>query len=455
MSEERFTPGKGDAFFKQGDQVAETGNYDYAIEMYTEGIKRDANLERGFVKLREVALKRTLKGGKPAGMMDKRKHRIGKDPVENLANSCYLWAKEPGSEALMEQVLKFARQLELNEVITWIAKLLVEALKLNKRPLKRTIISVVDACEEIEDYETAIRACEIAIQHNPADGLLDDRIRHLGAQRTLQKGKYGQEGHKFTESVKDIEVQKKLLVEDSLNKSEDYLKNQAEAAKAQYLENTSHVGKINSYAEALLAFEKPAYDKQAVEVLAKAYKDTKAYQFKMKIGDIKMKLYNRKISQLRRQGDKDALKKAYTQQVIFEIGEYKERVANYPTDLGLKFELGKRLYMVGKYDEAISLLQVASRDKRKYIATMNYLGQAFMKKQWWQEACDTFEKVLANDITEERAKDIRYNLGGCYEQMGELQKAQEQFSYVAQIDFNYKDVRARLEKVRNAIKAQG
>ena len=450
MSEERFQPGKGDAFFNQGDQVAETGNYDYAIEMYVEGIKRDANLERGFKKLRESALKRKLKGGKPAGMMEKRKYRPGKDPVVNLANACYLWAKDPASEALLEQVIKSAVALELKEVIQWSCEVMVEILKTIKKPNRKLIMFVVESAEEIEDYGNAVKACEIAASAFPEDGSLDDKLRHLGAKRTLQRGKYGVEGHKFTDSVKDLDQQKKFLEEDSLNKSEAYLKNQLQNAKKSYLENTKHIGKINALVQALLAFEDAAYEAEAIKVLNKAYEDTGAYQFKMSMGDIKMKLYKRKIAYYKQKGDIDSAKKTYAQQLKFEVAEFTERVASYPTDMGLKFELGKRLFMVGKYDDAIAMLQVATRDKRRYVSTMNYLGQAFMKKQWWQESCDTFEKVLQTDLTEERAKDIRYNLGSCYEKMGQYKQAAEQFSNVAQIDFNYRDVRARLEAVRKA-----
>ena len=41
-------PGKGQAFFDRADQVAETGNWDFAIEMYLQGIEREPdNIERG------------------------------------------------------------------------------------------------------------------------------------------------------------------------------------------------------------------------------------------------------------------------------------------------------------------------------------------------------------------------------------------------------------------------
>ncbi|MCK4601377.1 MAG: hypothetical protein KAU28_02855, partial [Phycisphaerae bacterium] len=77
--------GKGKAFFDRADQVAETGNWDFAIEMYIEGIRREPdNIERGHHPLREVAMKRLAQGGKKAGMIEQLKHRPGKDPIASL-----------------------------------------------------------------------------------------------------------------------------------------------------------------------------------------------------------------------------------------------------------------------------------------------------------------------------------------------------------------------------------
>ena len=102
--------GKGKAFFDRAVQVAETGNWDFAIEMYMEGLKREPdNIPQGHQPLREVALKRKAKGGKGPGMKDKSKARPGKEPAENLAKATYLLAKEPGDLAFMDACVKAAR----------------------------------------------------------------------------------------------------------------------------------------------------------------------------------------------------------------------------------------------------------------------------------------------------------------------------------------------------------
>ena len=142
--------------------------------------------------------------------------------------------------------------------------------------------------------------------------------------------------------------------------------------------------------------------------------------------------------------------------------EFTERSVNYPTDLGIKFELGRRQLLAGKLDEAIGSFQQAQRDPRRHLRAMNYLGQSFAAKGWYTEAAETFEKALEEEMGEDRAKEIRYNFGDVVEKIGDgrhsaaekmaqYEKARDQFSAVAQIDYGYKDVRTRVENLRKKI----
>ena len=70
-----------------------------------------------------------------------------------------------------------------------------------------------------------------------------------------------------------------------------------------------------------------------------------------------------------------------------------------------------------------------------------------------REAVDTFEKALEGDVVEERAKDLRHRLGCALCDMGDLKRAEDQFSQVAQMDYNFLDVRQRLEDVRKKLEA--
>ncbi|MHC4913575.1 MAG: hypothetical protein ACYTE5_11355, partial [Planctomycetota bacterium] len=63
---------KARVFFERARKVAETDNFDYAIDMYLEGLRcaPDA-LQEGHIPLCELGLRRQGKGGKKPSMMER------------------------------------------------------------------------------------------------------------------------------------------------------------------------------------------------------------------------------------------------------------------------------------------------------------------------------------------------------------------------------------------------
>ena len=446
-------PGKGKRFFDRADQLAETGNWDYAIEMYLEGIRREPdNIEHGHKRLREVSLKRKAQGGKNAGLGEKLKHSRAKEPLDKLINAEYLLAKEPGSITYMDRVLKAAISLELRVVNKWICEILLETQRQANKPSMKVLMMLIKACHDNEEYALGIQACGMAQQLNPDSNELQEAMSELSAKYTIQKGKYGQEGD-FAKGVADMDKQKELAQSDMLAQSKSFLEQEVQKARKGYQDSPTVPGKINGLVDALLKFEDESYENEATDVLTKAYADLSAYHFKMRIGDIKMRQMTRRYRKLVEQGDKQKVTDQLRLQLAFELEEYTERAANYPTDMSIKYELGRRQLLAGKYDDAISSLQQAQRDPKRHLMALNFLGQAFAKKQWFQEASETYERALQAEMPETRIKELRYNLGDCLEKMDRLKEAQHQFSEVAQIDYNYKDARQRLENVRKKIDA--
>jgi len=449
--------GKGKAFFDRADEVADTGNWDFAIELYIEGIKREpGQLERGHLPLRRVAMTRKSQGGKGPGMREQFKRRGGKEPIDALANAEYLLAKDPGSLAYMEQVMRAAEKLDVGDVVEWICDIMLESQRQaeEKKRNKRILGVLIDSYTNIEQYAKALQACEMALAANPNDAALPERMRELSAKYTIQKGKYDQEGS-FTRSVKDLEKQEELVQRDAMVKSTEYLARDVERTRQEYLESPEVPGRIGAFVDALLRFEEESYENEAIDVLAKAHKDLGAYQFRMRIGDIKMRQLRRRWRKLAEADDEEAAAEQLKEILKFELEEFGERAANYPTDLSIKFDLGRRQLMAGRLDDAIASLQQAQRDPRRHIQALNYLGQAFARKDWHREAADTYTRALQGDVGEARAKELRYNLGDALEKMGEVEKAIEQFSSVAQIDYNYKDVRKRVENLRKRLDEDG
>src|SRR5262245_45318861 len=101
-------PGKGKAFFDRAKTVAATGNYDYAIEMYIQGLQREPYNVEEHNALRAVAMSRKMAGGKAAGGLfgGPKLPFKGKTPKEALLNNESILSKDVGSLTAMIAIMR-------------------------------------------------------------------------------------------------------------------------------------------------------------------------------------------------------------------------------------------------------------------------------------------------------------------------------------------------------------
>ena len=199
-------------------------------------------------------------------------------------------------------------------------------------------------------------------------------------------------------------------------------------------------------------------DKEAIGLLENAYKTKSDFSFKQRAGQLRMKQLRRKIRAAKatveaKPGDDEAkgrLSKLNAQLNSTELEHYGLCVKNYPTDLQGKYEYGIRLVRNKKYDDAIPLFQESLKDPRHKISSMDKIGLCFFLKGWYADAIDIFTQAIdAYEIKDDGiAKELRYNLARSYEKQGNTEKALEIYRRIAQLDFAYKDVRQRVDKLR-------
>ncbi len=95
--------------------------------------------------------------------------------------------------------------------------------------------------------------------------------------------------------------------------------------------------------------------------------------------------------------------------IALEVAEYKLRVEHYPSDLARKFELGRRYYAAGDMENAIACLQEAQSDPKSRVSAQLFLGQAFLKMEYADEAIETFRAASQNkDVLPEVSMELRY-----------------------------------------------
>ena len=142
----------------------------------------------------------------------------------------------------------------------------------------------------------------------------------------------------------------------------------------------------------------------------------------------------------------EALGQARKQRAELLIEDARKRSERNPTDLQLRFELGERLVEAGRPREALPELQRARQNPNARLKSMNLLGRCYRDLGMLDLAAKQLEEA-AKEITTMDAtkKEIVYNLGLVYEQMGEAEKSVAAMKQIYEADYGYRDVAARVE----------
>lgn len=447
-------------FFTKAAESAYTRNYDYAIELYLDGLSFwPQSIEEGHKPLREIALRRQAAGGKKSGFGDSSKYKkiSSKNPKDLMLKEEYLLSKDPANQNPMMGMIKAATEAGFRETAHWMLEILFDGNLHSNKPSFNTYVFLRDYYTKIEVYNRALQACQLASQLKPKDAALQDSMRDLSARSTLQQGHYEEEGD-FRESIKDRKSQEKLQAQEAVIRSVSVMADAIEEARKEYNAEPQVPGKIDRLVATLCDTEKEENENEAIEVLEKAYQELGQFRYKQRSGEIRIKQGARQVRQLLKQVKQDAknktlaqdYKQALQEHLEAELEHYDLCVKNYPTDLRLKFEYGKRLLKAQKFDEAIPLFQEARTDPRYRIEALNGIGGCFFYKKWYTDAVETFGQ--AYELLENKdsliAKELLYSLGRAHEANGDPEEALNYYRKVAQIDYNYRDARNRVDALR-------
>jgi len=462
-------PRKARPWFDRAKTVADTRNFDYAIQCYIQGLQHSPDSMEQHEALREVSLKRKVSGGKPAGWRDKSPVK-GKTHVDKMLEAEFQFAMDPTAAAqalkMMEEAVAATEEgdVDLTEVAFWVGDLVLEANRNSKKPQKATYLRARDLFAGIQAYNKAVEACASAVQMDSENANLIRELRDLQAEATIHQSRLDEEGD-FKKSIKDADKQRALEEDDAIAVSGDKLDQQILRLRKEYEDAPEDTARLGKLIRALLQKEDTQSENEAIKLLENTWESTGQYRFKMQIGDIRMKQFNRTLRELRKKlaADpsnseiKENMRRAALAQVKFELKEFEERVKNYPTDMGLRFQLGRRHLSLHNYDDAIAAFQEAQSDPKHRGSALRYLGEAFAAKKWFDEAIDTFRRGIdSHERNDDKlALDLRYDLMDALSQKAEKEESMEIAreasdiaSEIAQRNINFKDIRKRIDDLR-------
>jgi tetratricopeptide (TPR) repeat protein len=134
-----------------------------------------------------------------------------------------------------------------------------------------------------------------------------------------------------------------------------------------------------------------------------------------------------------------------------ELEIFRHRCDRYPTNMGYKFELGVRLYRARKNQDAIRILQEARNDPKRKGMVLFYLGGCFEAIKQYKLALTHYEEAVDHmgDREADNRKQAMYR-AGCVamDRVKEYEKADKHLGALAGLDFSYKDVGERLDKLQ-------
>jgi tetratricopeptide (TPR) repeat protein len=446
-------------FFDKAQKAAEGKNFDYAVEMYLEGLRRAPDaVEEGHLPLCELALQRRSQGGRKPSMVERVKRLRGRDPLDQMLNAEYLFAKDPDHLPYAEAMLKAAVEGGCKRTAHWIANLIFQTNNAVEKPSLQTYLLLKDSYRALGQFDKAVAACQRAVRMRPESKELADEFKNLSAELTMSRGKYNVDGGDFRQSIKDRDTQTKLYAQDRVVKTEDYRVSAVEDARRAYAGDPDTPRNLYKLAEALADLETEEAENEAIKLLDDAYESRQDFSFAEKAGQLRIRQAKRRLRAAKKRlkadpADPDAAHRVEQLEAALhqtELEHYGLCVENYPTDLSAKYEYALRLMQNEQYNEAIPLFQEAQRDPRRKIAAMDKIGYCFHMKGWYADAIDVFRRAVEEYEIKDNAtaKELRYNLARAHEEQGEKEQALELYRRIAQMDFGFKDVSERVDRLR-------
>jgi len=375
-----------------------------------------------------------------------------------MLNAEYLFAKDPEHLPYAEAMLKAAASGGYKKTAVWLGNLVFQTNNAAEKPSFQTYLLLKDCYAAVGEFDKALVACQCALKIKPEDAELADEFKELSAELTVARGKYDLEGD-FRQSIKDRDAQEKLQAQQSVVKTKDYRLSAVEEARKAIASEPNLPQNILNLAEALSDLQNDEAENEAIELLEDTYETKSDFSFKQHAGRLRIKQLKRMMKEARtvvENNPEDEQAKSHFPELSArlnstELEHYRLCVENYPTDLRAKYEYGICLLRAERYDEAIPLFQEAQKDPRRKISSMDKIGLSFFMKGWFADAIDVFTRAIDSyEIKDDGiAKELRYNLARTYEAKGDGEKALELYRKIAQLDFAYKDVHQRIDRLRS------
>jgi len=450
-----------EGLFIRGKEAADRGNYDYAIEIFSDALHVDPGHRNTRIALRGCEMERFRDRG--AGIKAKL-IALGKGFVP----LCMMLA--PGSNAEKTMTL-CERYLANDPTSLFVLKRLANAcahggyieaaadtLEFARQRAPKNIgvlRSLGEMRHQLGEYDKSVRCFREIIAIKPEDRTAAQRAKEISAESHLKRS-HLEDSDSFRETLRDANKARELEQEGHLAQT---------AQKA-----ASGIAQLQQAAAANPGDAKAQHDLgdacmqtgqyiDAEKAYKKAFEIDKRFSSREKLGNARIRhleqIERKAVAAAEDSGVDPRLKgvanEARRKRLEFCVKEFAFRRKHHPTNMKLAQQLGEYYFELGgdeNIQNAIQQFQQALSSPSLKLRSQLMLGRCFaMNTKTLDMAKATFEAALAlvEDTAGETAKTITYELASAAEKLGNQEEALSYYKKIFVVDAGFRDVAQKIQ----------
>ena len=345
--------------FQRASEAAQRDNLDYAITLFCQLLEKEPEFYDCRKALRQAQVKKAgtastgffkkmLSGAGSSPQIAKAQLALRSNPGSAMATAEQILNSDPNSGPAHRIIVEGANALELPRT----AVLSYEVLAKHSPKDKKLIIEYAQAVSAIGEGTRAENLLMTLMREFPGDNDLNQALKNLSARKTLDEGGYGAlesgEGS-YRDVLKNKSEAVALEQEGRVHKTEDVAANLIVEYEGRLRHEPGNLKLVRSLAE--LYTQKNQFD-QALAYYDQIKRSDMGNDASLdeSITKTKLRQFDHRITEINPFAADHAEQVAALkeQKTAFQIAECQKRVERFPTDMGIRFDMGVLYFQAGK-----------------------------------------------------------------------------------------------------------
>lgn len=373
---------------------------------------------------------------------------LKKDPAKAMEQAEKALTADPSNVSALKLLAHAATTLGFHDTAAFAWEGVLDVTPDNRENLLLIGRSFVAA----DRHADAVAIAEKLLRKNPMDGDAQELMKHASVAQSIDKGNWDSTTGSYRDKLRDEQTAVSLEQANKVVASTEMTQRLLEEAKARVAAEPEN---LNHYRAVVQAYQQLGDLDSAVVWVLKA-RGTSAGAGDATLEKLEADLRDAALEK-RIAAQEAAVAAGGGAEAEARLAELRREltghrldrarafVERYPNDMEARYRLGALLYETDAIDEAIAQFQASQRSPKVRILSLLGMGACFQAKGLFDLAVLQYETAKGEiSVMDDTKKNVLYQLGLCYEQMGQPDKAIGEFKQIYAVDIGYRDVADRI-----------